>query len=498
MLVKPKKNHHNNNKKSNNNKKYTQYVGNDKKTYSFRKDLGDKVSLHPQFMHGLLIDAGSTGSRLHVFEFEPRVLDVSKEALEENDSQPLTFPNTHSRWTDRLSPGISSFSEIKNYDDLVVALRDYLGPLLQFAKFVLRSKKDRFNQFPIYLKATGGMRALPSVDRQRIMRAVRDLLHDNTFSPFFFTDEQARTISGEEEAVFGWTAINFLMGTMLKDAVNGTGAVANPAKTYGALDLGGASTQISFFEPHEDIMANLFKMQLGGERHWNIYAHSFLYFGVVYAEERLGALIASNYSQKVFKSVPHPCLPVGQNKTLKTDISLVQNNGTEYEIHSNSTYSIEFIGNGNYETCSLLSRKLLRKNVNQEWCDFAHREDCSYSGVYQPSLPTQRTDKQFGEFLGFSNFYHVWDFLKLDEKSTLLQLQSATEIICNMPYSELKAFNGARKDYFEDLNSYCFRSAYIFELLNVGYGFSMNDTITCKDTLVSILLVDARKLLRLN
>lgn len=30
-------------------------------------------------------------------------------------------------------------------------------------------------------------------------------------------------------------------------------------------------------------MANLFKLQIGPQKHWNVYAHSFLYFGVVSA-----------------------------------------------------------------------------------------------------------------------------------------------------------------------------------------------------------------------
>jgi hypothetical protein len=41
---------------------------------------------------------------------------------------------------------------------------------------------------------------------------------------------------------------------VLLPASEGTGTVIDPTLTYGALDLGGASTQIAFFEPNEDIM----------------------------------------------------------------------------------------------------------------------------------------------------------------------------------------------------------------------------------------------------
>jgi hypothetical protein len=44
------------------------------------------------------------------------------------------------------------------------------------------------------------------------------------------------------------------------------------------IEMGGASTQIDFFEPNGDVMANLFKLQIGAARHWNVYVHSLLVF----------------------------------------------------------------------------------------------------------------------------------------------------------------------------------------------------------------------------
>lgn len=88
------------------------------------------------------------------------------------------------------------------------------------------------------------MRALTSENRIRIMKAVRSLFHDNTFCPFWFEDERARTISGEEEAIYGWTGINFLVGTMMQDARGQPGAVPNPRLTYGALDMGGKNFKL--------------------------------------------------------------------------------------------------------------------------------------------------------------------------------------------------------------------------------------------------------------
>ena len=79
------------------------------------------------------------------------------------------------------------------------------------------------------------------------------------------------------------------MGNLLQES-QGVGTVVNPRLTYGVLDMGGASTQILFYEPHEDIMAGLFKLQIGQAKHWNIYAHSFLYFGMNEGFDRLPAI----------------------------------------------------------------------------------------------------------------------------------------------------------------------------------------------------------------
>ena len=60
---------------------------------------------------------------------------------------------------------------------------------------------------------------------------------------------------------------------------------------------------------------------------------------------------------------------------------------------------------GNFEECGNLARTLLRKNTN-EWCNFEHKGDCSFAGVYQPPLPTQ--ERHFGEFFGSANYLKLW------------------------------------------------------------------------------------------
>lgn len=51
-----------------------------------------------------------------------------------------------------------------------------------------------------------------------------------------------------QEGIYGWAAVNFLRGDLL-NLSQGSGTVDVDAnRTVGTLDLGGASTQISFFK----------------------------------------------------------------------------------------------------------------------------------------------------------------------------------------------------------------------------------------------------------
>ena len=465
--------------KQNSKKKEQQTIKSHKKHVKNLKTLRSNAGIKESTAHGLMIDAGSTGSRLHVYEFEPRVLNSVEEIELVVAGEELTYPGSENRWTDRLSPGISEFASYSD-EELLPALAEYLSPLLDFAKMVLENKQEEFGSFPIYLKATAGMRCLTRENRNRIMNAVQSLFHNETYCPFEFEDERARVISGEEEAVYGWTAVNFLMHSLLANT-EGSGTVINPKLTYGALDLGGASTQISYYEPMDDgnVMSNLFKLQIGAAKHWNLYTHSYLHFGVNEAFNRCSAKLihdGKNYDL----AVQHPCMPGGSSYLFKSEIYFDEN-GHEYYKDEPSYYA-SWLRNdnvtGSYDACMVQTNRLLRKDTNS-WCDFSHRKDCSFAGVYQPPLPKQDS-KQFGEFLAFSNYYHVWDFLGLEPRSTIRQLEERTKDICDMSYTDLVKYNAGQSSPLDEndaLVKICFKSSYALTMLKDGYGFNADDSI---------------------
>lgn len=94
--------------------------------------------------------------------------------------------------------------------------------------------------------------------------------------------------------------------------------------------------------------------------------------------------------------------------------------------------------------------------------------------MYQPNLPKQ--SESFGEFLAFSNYVKVWDFLDLPERASIAQLENAMKHACTLSKADILDFNSDRVEA-ADVEQYCFQSVYALELLK-GYGFKEDDYIT--------------------
>jgi hypothetical protein len=139
-------------------------------------------------------------------------------------------------------------------------------------------------------------------------------------------------------------------------------SLLNNNYSYGMIEMGGASTQIAFFEPNGDVMANLFKLQIGGARHWNIYVHSFLYFGVNGAWSRLNARLYDNG----FGTSINPCLPPGFNMTYESWMHINSEGGylLAHENPESVPYNTTMTNDkSDFEECSDMARVLLRKKV---------------------------------------------------------------------------------------------------------------------------------------
>lgn len=116
---------------------------------------------------------------------------------------------------------------------------------------------------PIYVMGTAGMRQLSSEQQTALYTAAKTELSNQSHHPINF----AGTITGQQEGIYGWLTVNYLAGKLTGNS-----------PTYGVLDMGGASTQITFESKDSPRSEDLVTLQLGQYR-VQLFSHSFLGLG---------------------------------------------------------------------------------------------------------------------------------------------------------------------------------------------------------------------------
>ncbi|KAL7531493.1 hypothetical protein ACHAXR_007598 [Thalassiosira sp. AJA248-18] len=224
--------------------------------------------------YGAAIDAGSSGSRIYLYRWRlpsndrlaSKSIKVEQEAI----------------FSDERTPGIN------DKHDIGIGMLEELV-LVALAETALPPDVDP-GDVPIYLGATAGMRIIDPAFEADIMSRIRSILLE---SRFLFRDDWARTISGEEEGAYDWLTINYLK--------NNGNFPTSATTQYGALDLGGASTQISF--PASVLTKDLFPLRID-QVEYPLYTQSFLHYGVDQARRQYDAKFASHTKS-------NPCYPTG-------------------------------------------------------------------------------------------------------------------------------------------------------------------------------------------
>uniref|UniRef100_A0A452GYL6 Uncharacterized protein n=1 Tax=Gopherus agassizii TaxID=38772 RepID=A0A452GYL6_9SAUR len=240
----------------------------------------------PVPQYGIVLDAGSSHTAMFVYKWP---------ADKENDTG---IVSQHSM-CDVEGGGISSYAE--NPPAAGKSLKQCLD------QAVSDVPKERHPLTPLYLGATAGMRLLNLTDPQasdRVLSAVT-----STLKSFPFDFRGAKILSGEDEGVFGWVTANYLLENFIK-ALLQSWIFLQPSRnwshskpTLGAMDLGGASTQITFEtqKPIED-PRNEVTLRLYGQT-YKVYTHSFLCYG---RDQILRRMLSKVMKVRRSGSVPHP------------------------------------------------------------------------------------------------------------------------------------------------------------------------------------------------
>ena len=162
-------------------------------------------------MFSVVFDAGSTGSRVHVFDFtsEHGELVLNKDTFEQ------------------LKPGLGDAGWAADPQAAAASLQPLLDTALATVPPELQAAT------PVELRATAGLRLLPGNQADAILEAVRGLL---LTTPFKLAADGVTIMDGADEGAFAWMTLNYLLGK--------TGEPAH--ELVGAIDLGGGSVQQAF------------------------------------------------------------------------------------------------------------------------------------------------------------------------------------------------------------------------------------------------------------
>uniref|UniRef100_A0A674HUC4 Ectonucleoside triphosphate diphosphohydrolase 8 n=1 Tax=Taeniopygia guttata TaxID=59729 RepID=A0A674HUC4_TAEGU len=212
--------------------------------------------LPTRIKYGLVFDAGSTHTSLYIYRWP---------ADKENDTGIVSQVEACSV----AGPGISSYA-----DDPAGAGAG-LKPCLDRAMKIVPAEQQR--ETPTYLGATAGMRLLREENSTKAEQVLAEVSKAIGAYPVDFRG--ARILTGSEEGSFGWITVNYLLETLVKFSFAEKWAHPQDTEVLGALDLGGASTQITFQPgvPVEDRNTSVFFRLYGTD--YSLYSHSYLCYG---------------------------------------------------------------------------------------------------------------------------------------------------------------------------------------------------------------------------
>jgi apyrase len=422
----------------------------------------------------LVIDAGSSGTRMYAYEWHapaagsplPRLAAIPPGAAPHKVPR-RALENRRAYKRVETEPGLDKF-----LDDPAALAAAALAPLLEWARAVV--PRGRWARTPLLLFGTAGLRRLREGEQGRLLGAVRAAL---ATSGFRFEPPWARVLTGADEAVFGWVGLNAAGGTL------GTG------RTVGALDLGGSSLEVAFAAEGAALGASSpgVNVSVLGARH-TLFTHSHRHFGLDDAFERsVGLLLllerrgrgeqppaadaagqaaaaaakaaaAANFSaagaaRRLLEqlqggggalALEHPCLHQGYSQLYKR---------IPLDGRPPSPPEVRLSGGGDADACAALAAAVVAAPAA------CAAPPCAL-GAPQP--------RTAGAFVALSGFYVVRHFFGLPAGAGLAAVLDAGRAFCGQPWAAAAAAHPGELA----VESYCFRAPYVGALVTQGLGLS--------------------------
>jgi Golgi nucleoside diphosphatase len=443
----------------------------------------EQLNLLPKeaFSYLAMIDAGSSGCRAHVYRYGKLG----------NLNGPLYILPQHQ--SKKVKPGLSTFAN--NPDKAGSSLAD----LVAFVKTEVPEKD--WEVTPIWLKATAGLRMLPSTQSDAILDSVRNFLINKQNSPFLFRTSWARIIPGNEEGGFGWIAYNYLQKLIgPKAAASSHTSKSTPSiPPYAVIEMGGASAQVSQLAPSLQV-ANLIPPEYRfsftiEQNEYHLYTHSYLGYGAEQAREQFNKyLVSQNVSLESQNA--DPCQASGYVKTARRALQ----QQTTPPLQQTSTQPQQAVAGSetNNKNTNLLG-KCVQQVTNlfsstapaPATCD-PTKGPYSFKCVYQPDFVAQSAN-----ILTFENFYYLSSALGVQSvdaptntngtnptkpsfplRTTPALIKAAHDTFCALPWSVIQQ-EYPKDNQSKDVNDkMCFLSGFAYDFLVTGLKIPPNKVIT--------------------
>jgi len=296
----------------------------------------DKMSVPlglQEHVYTVVIDAGSTGSRVLAFTFHRSLSDRSVKLDRE--------------FFDSVKPGLSSFADEPEKG------AETIRNLLNKAKEGIPASV--WHTTPLVLKATAGLRLLSPEKADRLLNEVRKVFDE---SGFMVTDQSVNIMDGIDEGLFSWFTINFLLNRM-----------HTPHETVAALDLGGGSTQITFApkDPKTlEVAPQGFIHQVAAlHNKIDIYSYSYLGLGLMAARKQI--LSANNPEGASTLKSPciNPMIKKGWNYSGVNYIVRGMHDVDVDQIPLSEWEKKDGVPKADYEECLRITRGLMESTVHK-------------------------------------------------------------------------------------------------------------------------------------
>uniref|UniRef100_A0A7S1TM44 Apyrase n=1 Tax=Erythrolobus australicus TaxID=1077150 RepID=A0A7S1TM44_9RHOD len=366
-----------------------------------------------QVQFGLMIDAGSTGSRMHTFKFLRR---NGKMELLNEDFLPI-------------KPGLSS------YKDEPEKAGASLRPLLERSKNLVPPHLRAST--PVYLRATAGLRMTGEETAEKILASARRELKS---SGFMVRDKWVSILGGNDEGIYSWITVNYLLS---KQATS----------TVGTLEMGGGSAQIAFVPSALSDAASVGKsgspagceeppaevVEFMGEN-LRLYTTSHLGYGIKKAK----ATMMEHFKDAGLADA-NPCLSRGPQKVT---------------VPFSSGEPLAMTGAGDFTACELEIDRIMGKDAGVCKCGV-----CTYGAKGQPHA--------IKEYVAIAFYVERTVDIGMKSPISLRELRAKGKEVCAMDVDEVaqkypNVPNGAGTDL-------CFDLSFIHSHLHLGNGIPQDD-----------------------